>query len=78
MIKCKMRESLCADVADKLNYGLEFYDDTLPEQIIVIIEDIFTKKELVQSLHDRINRGDLHKEHIHDVVLDAVVKVTQH
>ncbi len=78
MIKCKIRESLRADESDKMNYGLEFYDDKQPERIIVVIEDIFTKKEMVQSLHDRINRGDLHKEHIHDVVVDAVVKATQH
>lgn len=71
MIVCKINKSENSGISV---YGFSFFDEASGKEIYRI-DDVFTDRVAAQSLCETVNASDLCREHIMDIIEDAVASI---
>jgi len=73
IVKCKVNKTYYDIYDEKIElFGLIFYEDGNENNIVKIVDGLFTSFEKIEKLHNLINSNDLDELHIIDVCEDAI------
>mgnify|MGYP001086269021 CR=1 FL=1 len=74
IVKCKINKTYYENNNGKFEiFGLIFYEDGNENNIVKIVDGLFTSYEKIEKFQQLINSNDLDELHIIDVCEDAIL-----